>query len=258
MKKNHAIRTVRFDFEFERQSSAGTFLETIGNIFQTEIAPQIEKIFDRYDKTGGMLSLDSLELDLGAVEEDQLYDTLRTEIPRLLDKLLSGMELGEETPESGILRLFGADSHQDIPFSMHTEQAYPLELIRIFLQTGLLPPSVSLERGALEKLIDEVLEQEPEKLKELLSAKGQGIRPERLAWNISPAQRQKIEALTGLAFPEWTGETADGGRRAEGRRTGGRWTADGGREDGGRGTEERRTADGGRGTADGGRRDWGS
>src|SRR4051812_18320234 len=130
----HVINKQVIDLKVSSQENAFRVQQLVRELYHTEVLPLLDDMMTRFSPEEKVLLIDRLELDLGELNfekmDRQMMEALRPQIEEQLKNIFQHVEPGKKNemyPE------------KDIVAEIKTEEQSTLELIRIFLTTGLLP-----------------------------------------------------------------------------------------------------------------------
>ena len=180
---NHLIVRQIFDVRLRSEQPAYGVQQSLSHFFRESVAPALEQLFDRIAPDGKVLRLDRLEIDLGALNLQQLTgeETLRR-IIRAIEEQLRSFSEGSA----------GGTALMDAKLSRFEQWLY-------FLTHGSLPwhASVSEAAAQLQPVIETLALDAPavERLRSLLRRSGAAL--DRLVLQHDAAALRTILTLSG-------------------------------------------------------------
>ncbi len=122
--KSHIIKQQSFLAEYDNESNSLQFQHRFSNLIKNSLLPQIEAVFNNFDKNEGIIRIDSLSVDLGEVDADEMDNELPQ---RLADRLFSALKDKVNDIQQGRGN-FGEE--------VITEEALLLDSFLYYLQSG--------------------------------------------------------------------------------------------------------------------------
>lgn len=139
----HAIRRQYIHLDLRGSESEGLALQNrLTELCSEELAPALERVFDRFAPAEGRLYIERLDIDAGSIPLERLESELPEVIARALEKALSEQIIPGETPVAG---------DGDLPASalvrLKSGRQWATEAFVHFLETGRLPWPFRLPAG---------------------------------------------------------------------------------------------------------------
>lgn len=157
---NHLIRSVRFDTAADREATASLFADAMSAIDHQRV---FGKVLEQYDGIHEIVRLDQLELDLGAIDINDL-DDLEAILARLLDEALAA-QLPSSYQQAALLRQVeqtaltagkqgyeDADTTKQVVYSI----AEQIDILVYYFRTGSLPWNVTTQPDIVPMLLDAI------------------------------------------------------------------------------------------------------
>ena len=83
------IHTQRLELNYAKEELARADQNRWGEIYEKELLPVMEEIFDRYEQNGIHLRLDRLDLNLGSIPPNLDLDILKSRLKNQLEDQLA-------------------------------------------------------------------------------------------------------------------------------------------------------------------------
>ncbi len=189
----HRIRRQILDLELPREAGAVALQRQMGRVFQEQVLPQLDALFDRIAPPDRYIRIEQLEIDMGVINEDYWEQQFIEECVRQIAR-----QVTEATFDPGT----AAHPHS---VSLSPE-ARALEVLRYFLEAGALPwYARKMALKTVEELVLHSINTDPVAFSRdfLPLLKQNATVRQRLFWQFSPAfVAAVIEASLGLS-PGW-------------------------------------------------------
>jgi hypothetical protein len=165
----HIIHTQRLELNYAKEELARADQNRWGEIYEKELLPVMEEIFDRYEQNGFHLRLDRLDLNLGSIPpsldidilKSRLKNQLEDQLAVSLDKKLKGKDFEKRSQDSN-----------DTSSPSDEESHSTWELFIHLLRYGSRPWwSSTTKKPSLKTVLQDLIEAESQKLIEFLEQK---------------------------------------------------------------------------------------
>lgn len=177
------IRHVQFDFQMENQSFAQTLYGRWDDFCRASFEKVLDDVLSRYDQDETCIRLETLDLDLGTLSEEDFYDQFPRRLARRLDEIFSAYLADKEAHPAGI---------QVFPI----KKTY-LERFSFYLLHGYLSWEEERPEGTLTDFLNRIIEEEPRQLLDFLYREGSKLAVRtRLVLQFSDPQLDSLVALT--------------------------------------------------------------
>jgi hypothetical protein len=127
--RKHIIQKQVLEFRWDSPEKSRTVIDDLGEKFEKEIRPGIEKVFERLDREGQVIRLDKVEIDIGAITKGQFEQELGDLIS---EKLYEHLESKISSSEGGTMP--ADDDAEIISFPVSDTDA-----VVFFLEMGYFP-----------------------------------------------------------------------------------------------------------------------
>lgn len=196
----HIIHTQRLELSYAEEELARADQNRWGEIYEKELLPVMEEIFDRYEQNGFHLRLDRLDLNLGSIPpsldldilKSRLKNQLEDQLAVSLDKKLKGKDFEKRSQDSN-----------DTSSPSDEERHSTWELFIHLLRYGSRPWwSSTSKKPSLKTVVQELIDAESPKLIEFFEQKNFSFQE----WNrlIQVLDFQKTYDLLSLLSPHFS------------------------------------------------------
>lgn len=179
-KSNHVISRLKWDTVFDHKAQAMELQERLSDWSGLLMQQEIEAVFDQLCPPEQTWIIQSLDLDLGRIDLDNLELELSVKLRQQLSEKLTELILYSHQQGRQIEILDGKRS--------------AIAMIRHFLQHGILPWNYQSADGSINQILAEQLQSNHEELIAMLKELGFGAEPvrQRMAWQLSETNMIKI------------------------------------------------------------------
>jgi len=176
--QKHIINKQVLEVKLSSKKDAHLIQDAFSKAYRNKIIPVIERIADRFTRNGEIIIIDKLEVDVGGISIDSLYNDLPQRFAKNLEELLIEKLHNRELELENISTdPNGFDFHKESKKTVRikTDVENSLEILNNFLRTGTLPWWSSRN---IHAIAEELLEKSPDRVKILLLKllKNQSIR----------------------------------------------------------------------------------
>lgn len=189
----HRIRRQILDLELPREAGAVALQRRVGRVFQEQVLPQLDALFDRIAPPDRYIRIEQLEIDMGVINEDYWEQQFIEQCVRQIVRQVTEATFDPGTAE-----------HPHV--ESLSPEARALEALRYFLEAGALPwYARNMALKTVEELVLHHINTDPAAFsRDLLPLLKQNATVrQRLCWQFSPAfVAAVIETALGLA-PGW-------------------------------------------------------
>ncbi len=176
----HLISRLTWDTAFDSKAQGALLQDRLSNWSSFRLQQEIATVFDKFCPAEQTWKIESLELDLGTIN----YNDLETEL---------GIKLREQLNEKLIALLLYPNQHHRY-LEILDEKRSQIQLIGYFLQHGLLPWNYWSTDGSINQILTRQLQNNQEELVVLIKELGfsaEKIR-RRMAWQFNEANMLSI------------------------------------------------------------------
>lgn len=152
------INKVSFDFKVEEESFARSLYGNWDSFCRNAFEYVVDSILSRYDRADEIIRLESLEIDLGTMAEEEFYDLFPKRLASRLQDIFSAFIQDPEAYSNQI---------QIIPAGKSK-----LEVLAFYLQYGYFHWETEGEKNDFRFLMQELLQSEPDALRLLIQSLG--------------------------------------------------------------------------------------
>ncbi len=150
MSDSHTIYNATFEIDFSNTLLASDFEREAGGYFTRRLLPVVEEVFDQTVGDDEVISIDLLEIDLGAMNEADFHDEMESRLKSQLQEALQ--------------RLITTPGHETNVIKRSKQQSDQQQLYT-YLQRGYLPWNAQPSSGqTMEQIFIDTLQSEPESL----------------------------------------------------------------------------------------------
>jgi hypothetical protein len=138
----HHIGRQTVEFTFPHKEGANDFKEMMGHIQESVLMPIIDTVLnDTFPDEGEIHFIDRIELNLGVLSENDLYDDGKSKIAATIKEKLSEWFIreGRGAMESGTERAFTQRQHDDDRPSEQSRLDAVFLVLTCFLESGIVP-----------------------------------------------------------------------------------------------------------------------
>lgn len=151
------IGTVKFDFRMDNEEFAQTLYARWDKFFETSFEAIVEEVMTSYDRSDEVLTIDSLPIDLSTLLEEEFDEQFPIRLREALHQYFRELALADsDTPLKGVQRI--------------SLEKNMLDILCFFLMHGYLPTYADNEWSDMGKLLERVLEANPDGLRTFLES----------------------------------------------------------------------------------------
>ncbi|WP_026946706.1 contractile injection system tape measure protein [Algoriphagus marincola] len=163
----HVIHTQRLELDYKNEEYARTDQNRWAAIYEQELLPVIEEVFDDHERKGIHLRITKLDLNLGRISPSLDLDILRD---RLKKKLIDELSISADKKAKG--NGIESPDNSEIKTDEDSEKQNTWELFIHLLQYGVRPWWATYSgQNTLKKTLQKLLESEDSKLLAFLNSK---------------------------------------------------------------------------------------
>lgn len=179
------IQKNTFDFQVEQEAFAEALYGRWDTFHYASFEKVVEDVLSRYDNADELIRIETLDLDLGTLTEENFYEQFPRVLARKLDEIFSAY-LAHKDARSDNIRI--------IPIKQSL-----LDTFSFYLLQGYLPWTEEARRWNLSDLLQEIIRSDAAGLLRFLQEEGgRAAVRERLAFQFSDAD---LERLTEVVVP---------------------------------------------------------
>lgn len=179
------IQKNTFDFQVEQEAFAQTLYGRWDTFHRNAFEKVVEDVLSRYDTPDALIRIETLDLDLGTLTEENFYEQFPRVLARKLDEIFSAY-LAHKDARPGDIRI--------IPLTQSL-----LDTFSFYLTKGYLPWEEETRRRNLSDLLQDIIRSDAAGLLRFLQEEGgRAAVRERLAFQFSDAD---LERLTAVVVP---------------------------------------------------------
>ncbi|QMU64753.1 MAG: hypothetical protein GKR88_10940 [Flavobacteriaceae bacterium] len=170
MEQQHLIKTQLIEFEVSDSHRVSEVQDEISTLYHTKILPYIEVCCDELSDPGTIHRIDTLELDIGNIDRNDLISEFEQKIKPLLYRQLAEKIRAIPQTLSIVQPEASGPTETSTPEISKTEGT-DTELLAYFIQTGLLPWwAKKKDRQELEDTLEKCISTNPDTVKTLFLA----------------------------------------------------------------------------------------
>lgn len=179
------IQKNTFDFQVEQEAFAQALYGRWDTFHRNSFEKVVEEVLNRYDTPDALIRIETLDLDLGTLTEENFYEQFPRVLARKLDEIFAAY-LAHKDTRPGDIRI--------IPLTQSL-----LDTFVFYLSKGYLPWEEETRRWNLSDLLQEIIRSDAAGLLRFLQDEGgrTAVR-ERLAFQFADAD---LERLTAVVVP---------------------------------------------------------
>ena len=179
--QRHIIKRQVLDLQVPSQKDSFELQNRVSSLYRNKIIPLMDTVLSQLSDSGEIHRIDSLEIDLGTIDtndlEAQFLAKVEQQLRRRLTKTIESSDREQTQQESFVQtnesqaaaipprRLRPSSSHLKQPDSTKSQ----LEIFKHFIQTGTLPWwAKQLSQPELAKCLEDLITMQPEKIKPVL------------------------------------------------------------------------------------------
>ncbi|PCI96271.1 MAG: hypothetical protein COB15_10905 [Flavobacteriales bacterium] len=175
----HIVSKVSWNTSFNDQDLVFSFQSEISRWSKLKMENELIRVFDEFCPPEQVWKINSLELDLGQIDYDNLHESLSKEFSKALSNQLQEL-------------LFYSDKRKD-NIQFFDTIGSNLSLIKDYLLNGYMPLEHLQEKGTVQQILDELIKNNKPEIIKLFKTEGKkhNVR-RRMAWQFNNESLTKI------------------------------------------------------------------
>ncbi len=156
--ENHSIQRFTFDVDITDRDKAYSIQNELSRIFNGRLIKVIDSVCDEMQVQDHLLRIREMELDIGLIVEYDLEDDLVYKFERAFREALQKLKLDASYKSNSY------DRNSELVALIPARQ----EMVAYFLQYGRLPSAASTFPDSIDKIFEDLIQQDPEAIRETI------------------------------------------------------------------------------------------
>lgn len=170
--QKHIINKQVLELRLNDKKDAHLIQDAFSRAYWNHIPSVIERIIDKYSSINEIIKIDKLEIDIGGISIDKLNSDFPQKVERVFEEFFIAQlhkKPLETESDSATPKDYRSSKPNEINIQIKSDVENNFEILNHFLLTGTIPWWCNKDSEfTIQKLVEELLEKSPLKLKNLL------------------------------------------------------------------------------------------